>query len=1203
MKRIHIIPCPSESIAVKVLTLLSCLTALHCSSFAFADQKPKPVAATDIITTQTPGHSVKIEADIQGAKNLYLVTTDGGNGFTADWANWAEPRLVGGKGELKLTDLKWKSAEAGWGKVGINVNAEGGSMRIAGKPVEYGIGTHANSVIHFELPEGYDKFVARAGLDNGGSDQGSASVQFLVYTQEPPAAPGVPTNDRTPEGAVAGLDVTEGVELKLFAAEPLLLSPSNIDIDHMGRIWVCEVVNYRRFANGDNPDRPEGDRILVLEDTNGDGMADKETVFYQGRDVDSAHGVCVLGNRVIVSAGDSVFNFYDDNGDLKADRKEVMFTGIKGTQHDHGIHSFQFGPDGRLYFNFGNAGEELHNPDGSIVVDVAGNEVRAARKPYQEGMAFRCELDGSRVDTLGWNFRNNWELCVDSFGTVWQSDNDDDGNKGVRINYVMEYGNYGYKDEITGAGWQTPRTNMEEEIPLRHWHLNDPGVVPNLLQTGAGSPTGILIYEGDKLPERFVNQLIHCDAGPNVVRSYAVSDDGAGYKAEINTILNGTRDQWFRPSDVCVAPDGSLIVADWYDPGVGGHRQGDVERGRLFRVSLPGQKYSVPKHDFSTIEGAAAALKSPNNATRYLAFTKLQECGAAAESVLGKMFETDPNPRFRARAIWLLGQIKGKTQKYVDAGIADVDKDIRIAGLRLARRMEVDVISVVKKLVKDKSAQVRRECSIALRHSSDATKVSLWTTLAMQCTDSDRWYLEALGLALDSDKKYGWTACLESLAGNDPDDAKDPFPSLAKMGTAGLDVVWRSRNSPGAAIKVIHVGDLVSSSADNVEQQIRRFFRSLDFEGDQIEVPSQNQLLTKLVEIASINRRKRRDVARLVMVESMARIDKDGRNDLIVVNALETLLKELDGTQDFVQLVRRFELADRYPEILQLAQSKPAEQLGLEAISALLELKQWDVLGKALTGEDTIAAIATAEVMGNSANGAISGLLLAVVEDAAVNIDVRRAAVKAASKVNNGATELVKLVDEKTLDPELTQAVAAALHSAPSRQAREQAQRLFPLPPSKDNMPTLPITELVKLPGDLPNGRIVFFSTGTCHKCHVVDGMGREIGPNLSEIGNKLSREAMFESVLYPSAGISHNFELWTAVLTSGTTVNGMLISNTDEEVSIKGDDALVRIFKKSDIEELVKQKISMMPADLQKTMTTQELADVTEYMLSLKKK
>jgi hypothetical protein len=117
-------------------------------------------------------------------------------------------------------------------------------------------------------------------------------------------------------------------------------------------------------------------------------------------------------------------------------------------------------------------------------------------------MVFRCELDGSKVELLAWNFRNNWEVAVDSFGRIWQSDNDDDGNKGVRINFVMEFGNYGYKDEMTGAGWQTPRLGMESDIPLRHWHQNDPGVVPNLLQTGAGSPTGMQVYEGDLLPSR-----------------------------------------------------------------------------------------------------------------------------------------------------------------------------------------------------------------------------------------------------------------------------------------------------------------------------------------------------------------------------------------------------------------------------------------------------------------------------------------------------------------------------------------------------------------------------------------------------------------------------------------------------------------------------------------------------------------------------
>ena len=187
------------------------------------------------------------------------------------------------------------------------------------------------------------------------------------------------------------------------------------------------------------------------------------TVFYQGHDVDSAHGICVLGDRVILSCGDEVFSLYDRDGDGKADAgsKERLFTKVGGVQHDHGIHAFHFGPDGKLYFNFGNAASQLCDPAGKVIIDLAGREARNGNLPYQEGMVFRCDLDGTHVETLGWNFRNNWELDVDSFGTIWQSDNDDDGNKGVRINYVMEYGNYGYKDEITRAGWRDPRPGNE----------------------------------------------------------------------------------------------------------------------------------------------------------------------------------------------------------------------------------------------------------------------------------------------------------------------------------------------------------------------------------------------------------------------------------------------------------------------------------------------------------------------------------------------------------------------------------------------------------------------------------------------------------------------------------------------------------------------------------------------------------------------
>ena len=224
-------------------------------------------------------------------------------------------------------------------------------------------------------------------------------------------------------------------------------------------------------------------------------------------------------------------------------------------------------------------------------------------------------------------FRNNWETTIDSFGTLWQSDNDDDGNRGTRINFVMEHGNYGYRDEITGAGWREDRLNQESEIMYKHWHLNDPGVVPNLLQTGAGSPSGICFYEGRLLPKRFWDQIIHCDPGPNTVRAYPTTVSGAGYKATIDPLMTGTADRWFRPADVCVAPDGSLFVTDWYDPGVGGHRQGDSDRGRLFRIAPPGHKYEVPNYNYGTAKGAATALRNPNLAVRYRAWQSLHKMG------------------------------------------------------------------------------------------------------------------------------------------------------------------------------------------------------------------------------------------------------------------------------------------------------------------------------------------------------------------------------------------------------------------------------------------------------------------------------------------------------------------------------------------------------------------------------------------------
>jgi putative heme-binding domain-containing protein len=118
-----------------------------------------------------------------------------------------------------------------------------------------------------------------------------------------------------------------------------------------------------------------------------------------------------------------------------------------------------------------------------------------------------------------------------------------------------------------------------------------------------------------------------------------------------------------------------------------------------------------------------------------------------------------------------------------------------------------------------------------------------------------------------------------------------------------------------------------------------------------------------------------------------------------------------------------------------------------------------------------------------------------------------------------------------------------------------------------------------------------------------VNNEGKEVGPNLSEIGTKLSREALFESILYPSAGISHNYETYSLALDSGTTVSGIKLSETEDSVTIRDSEAISRTISKDEIDEIVKQGVSLMPADLQKLLTAQELVDVVDYMQTLKKK
>ena len=977
-----------------------------------------------------------------------------------------------------------------------------------------------------------------------------------------------------PKYAVGSLTIAPGLEATLFAAEPMLTNPTNIDVDEKGRVWVCEAYNYRPSING-NPTHKDGDRIVILEDKNADGKADVSKVFYQDPSLNAPLGIWVQGNKVIVSQSPYVWVLTDENGDDKADKKEILFQGIEGEQHDHGMHAFVFGPDGKWYFNFGNSGSKLLDKDGKPVIDkVTGLPIHHTN--FRQGMAFRCDPDGKNVEVLGHNFRNNYEIAPDSYGTLWQSDNDDDGNKGVRINFVMEYGNYGYTDEITGAGWQANRTNAEKEIPLKHWHQNDPGSIPNLLQTGAGSPTGMIVYEGKLLPEAFRNQVIHCDAGPNVVRAYPVQNDGAGYKATILNVLEGTRNQWFRPADVCVAPDGSLIIADWYDPGVGGHQAGDQGRGRVYRVAPANSPYTMPQIDLSNTAGALVALQSPNMNVRYQAWNKLHNEGKKAEKALAKFYKANPDPRMKARALWLLSKLPdNKGDKYIKAALNDNDANLRITALRAARQLNNELtINAVKLLANDANSQVRRECAIALHQNKSAEAPALWAQLAAMHDGKDRWYLEALGIGAAGQWDSFYSAYKQRV-NNDP---------LANSG--GKDIIWRSRTKESVPM----LAQLAGDNSVALDQRLR-YFRAFDFN------PGASEKSKALLSILQANQTSP-DITKLALRHLDPAFVKTSQPAL---TALQKLMDETYGTPEYMEMVQRYEPKSENARLRQLIIDKYMDGIARNAARQLLKQNGEAMVWETVNGPDTEAASRMITALRWVGSKSSLNLLKTVALDENRPVALRRDATRSIGGSSDGEDLVLVMLKSGEIKGDMKAVAVQGVSGAWRKSIRQEAATYLDGGTAAATKKLPPMSELLAMNGNAANGINVFKTN--CSICHQVNNEGMDFGPKLSEIGSKLPKDGQYLAILHPDAGISFGYEGFDVKFKDGSTMSGVVSSKTETDLQLKFPGGVVQNYKMADVVSMKKMDSSMMPSGLHDNMSTQELVDLVDYLASLKKK
>lgn len=626
-----------------------------------------------------------------------------------------------------------------------------------------------------------------------------AAVLLVSFTPATRAAELVPASMFT---------TLDGLEVTVWAASPMLRNPTNIDIDKDGRIWVAEGVNYR----GHYRRQPEGDRIMVLQDTDGDGSADKSHVFVQEPGLIAPLGVAVLDNKVVVSQPPDLIVYTDVNRnqvfESNVDKREILLTGFSGINHDHSLHSVTAGPDGLWYWNAGNMG--------ALFTDRSGKTFRIAG-PYQPkpigafqfpfdfadaagkasddghvyvgGFAARMKPDGTRVEIIGHNFRNSYEQAVTSFGDVFQNDNDDP--PACRVSFVLEYGNAGFSSADGKRTWQADR-RPGQSVPVAEWRQEDPGTMPAGDVYGGGSPTGVAFYENGALGRGREGLLLTCEAGRNVVFGYHPKPDGAGYRLERFDFLTSNKEKQFagsdflgggssvthelktlfRPSDVAVGPDGAIYVSDWFDARVGGHQDLDeTTSGAIYRVAPKGFKPRAPEADYGTIAGCVEALKSPAvNVRGAAAMALLEQAGRnpkPAMDALAKLLRDD-NRFIAARAAWVLAQLGPAGVAKVTPWLKSRDENQRIVAYRALRRADHEVLKMAARMAGDPSPAVRREAALSMRNVPFAEAKDILLAVAKRFDGMDRAYLEAFGTGCAGKESQMYELARASMGAGDP---------------------------------------------------------------------------------------------------------------------------------------------------------------------------------------------------------------------------------------------------------------------------------------------------------------------------------------------------------------------------------------------------------------------------------------------------
>jgi putative membrane-bound dehydrogenase-like protein len=930
-----------------------------------------------------------------------------------------------------------------------------------------------------------------------------------------------------PKDALRTFKVAEGFRVDLVAAEPDTLDPVAFAFDEDGRLYVAEMADY--------PLGPPSGRIRRLEDTDGDGRVDRSTLFVEK--VGYPKGVMPWRGGVLVPAAPDIFFFKDTDGDGKADVREVVFTGFAEGNQQHRVNGLQFGLDNWIYGANGDSGGNIRRGDQPD-----------ARRVSIRGTDFRFRPDYSGFEPVAGHaqFANTF----DDWGNRFINNNSNHVIQPILpLHYLARNPHFSassVQDMISdhGAAAKVFPISALQQRP------NDPGAAGNFT-----SACSVTIYRGGAFPEEYRGNAFVCEPVHNLVhRDVLVPRGGAAFAArravEGAEFLAST-DNWFRPVNLQVGPDGALYVVDMYRAVIE-HPQwiplelqkrwdlrAGSDRGRIYRVAPEGLKGVRPRLGSATAAELVAALEHPNawwRTTAQRLLVERREKGAS--EALRALARESRLPQARLHALWTLQGLDALDDGQIARALGDSEPWVRVHGLRLAEpRLAA-------------SAPLRDAVAALRRDDSPHVRFQLAFTLGELREDRALDGLAGL-LVRDGEDRWLRAAVLSSIPGG-------AARLLARLRATAPD--YLEKPAPGALDALRQLAELAGASRR--EEQVVEWLRIVA--GDAEGAPAR----WRLVALSALGPSLRRWG---VGLEGL--LGKSGTASKVSEWTARLADTAADGARDVPERVNAIDLLALLPtsetaaRLERLIRPQEPQEVQAAVVRALFAAPGNPAAARLLDGWTRYT-------------GAVRRELLA----------------QAFARPDQVGPLLERLEKGEIRVVELEPHHRDALLKNPSGAVRERARKLFESKGSREIETMIEglYAKVGALKGDAAQGEKVYMSN--CASCHRLHGQGFEVGPSLSSVAGR-DKRALLTDILNPNRAVAPQYQVYVVKTPTQEMVSGVISAETPTSLTLRRAAGEQTTILRRDIVEIKAWPASMMPEGLENNITPQGFADLLEFL------